>query len=86
MPMIDVLDSTMFYEEVGAGTPIVFLHGKPTSSRLWRRVLPRIGEPDHLLAPDLIWMGRSGKPPVDYRFADPKKSVRWLTTVSGASS
>jgi haloalkane dehalogenase len=70
MPTIDVLDSTMFYEEAGSGTPIVFLHGNPTSSHLWRHVLPRIGEPGRLLAPDLIGMGRSGKPDVPYRFAD----------------
>lgn len=70
MPIIDVLDSTMFYEETGAGTPLVFLHGNPASSYLWRHVLPRIGEPGRLLAPDLIGMGRSGKPDVPYRYAD----------------
>jgi haloalkane dehalogenase len=70
MPAIDVLNSTMFYEEKGTGTPLVFLHGNPTSSYLWRRVLPRIGEPGRLLAPDLIGMGRSGKPDVPYQFAD----------------
>jgi haloalkane dehalogenase len=70
MPAIDVLDSTMFYEDDGAGTPFVFLHGNPTSSHLWRNVLPRIGEPGRLLAPDLIGMGRSGKPAVPYQFAD----------------
>jgi haloalkane dehalogenase len=70
MPVIDVLDSTTFYEETGTGTPMVFLHGNPTSSYLWRKVLPRIGEPGRCLAPDLIGMGRSGKPDVPYRFAD----------------
>jgi haloalkane dehalogenase len=70
MSQINVLDSTMFYEEVGTGAPFVFLHGNPTSSHLWRNVLPRIGEPGHCLAPDLIGMGRSGKPDVPYRFAD----------------
>jgi haloalkane dehalogenase len=70
MSAIDVLDSTMFYEEAGAGSPLVFLHGNPTSSHLWRHVLPRIGEPGRLLAPDLIGMGRSGKPQVAYRFDD----------------
>lgn len=70
MPEIAVLDSTMFYEEKGAGNPFVFLHGNPTSSYLWRHVVPRIGEPCRLLAPDLIGMGRSGKPDVPYRFAD----------------
>lgn len=70
MPTIAVLDSTIFYEEAGAGTPLVFLHGNPSSSYLWRKVLPRIGAPGRLLAPDLIGMGRSGKPDLPYRFAD----------------
>lgn len=70
MPEIDVLDSTMFYEDAGAGTPLVFLHGNPTSSYLWRHVLPHFGAPGRLLAPDLIGMGRSGKPDVPYRFSD----------------
>ncbi len=71
MPVTDVLGSTMYYEEEGAGgTPLVFLHGNPTSSRLWRRVLCLIGGPGPRHAPDLIGMGRSGKPAVPYRFAD----------------
>lgn len=70
MPTIAVLDSTMFYETLGNGTPIVFLHGNPTSSYLWRNVLPRVGRPARCLAPDLIGMGRSGKPAIAYRFAD----------------
>lgn len=70
MPTIDVLDSTMYCEESGEGTPLVFLHGNPASSYLWRGVLSRIGGSGRLLAPDLIGMGRSGKPPVEYRFDD----------------
>ncbi|WP_219417793.1 haloalkane dehalogenase [Pseudonocardia nigra] len=70
MPAIDVLDSTMYYEETGSGTPLVFLHGNPSSSYLWRHVLPRMGEPGRCLAPDLIGMGRSGKPEIPYGFAD----------------
>jgi haloalkane dehalogenase len=70
MPTVDVLDSRMYYAEVGVGFPLVFLHGNPTSSYLWRRVLPQIGEPGRCLAPDLIGMGESGKPPVGYRFDD----------------
>jgi haloalkane dehalogenase len=70
MPTVDVLDSTMSYVERGAGTPLVFLHGNPTSSYLWRRVIPQIGPPGRLLAPDLIGMGDSGKPPLEYRFGD----------------
>ncbi|MFB9837092.1 haloalkane dehalogenase [Actinoallomurus acaciae] len=70
MPEIDVLDSTMYHEETGGGSPWVFLHGNPGSSRLWRKVLPAVGADARLLAPDLIGMGRSGKPDVPYRFAD----------------
>jgi haloalkane dehalogenase len=70
MPVANVLDSTMFYEEAGSGTPFVFLHGNPGSSHLWRNVLPAVDLPARLLAPDLIGMGRSGKPDVPYRFAD----------------
>lgn len=73
MATTGVLDSTMYYEERGAdvpGVPFVFLHGNPTSSHLWRRVLPRIEGRVRILAPDLIGMGRSGKPGGAYRFAD----------------
>ncbi|MFD6891897.1 haloalkane dehalogenase [Streptomyces sp. NPDC059957] len=81
MPVIDVLDSTMYYEELGApdGVPFVFLHGNPTSSHLWRGVLPRIGGRVRILAPDLIGMGRSGKPGGEYRFADHARYLdAWL--------
>ena len=70
MPDLDVLDSVMFYQDTGTGTPLVFLHGNPTSSYLWRNVLPRVGGPGRLLAPDLTGMGRSGKPGIGYRFGD----------------
>ncbi|MFC0038301.1 haloalkane dehalogenase [Actinomadura rayongensis] len=69
MPVIDVLDSTVHYRESGNGTPFVFLHGNPASSHLWRNVLPGVGGA-RLLAPDLIGMGRSGKPDIPYLFAD----------------
>jgi haloalkane dehalogenase len=70
MPSVDVLDSNIHYREEGTGRPFVFLHGNPTSSYLWRNVLPGIGDPARRLAPDLIGMGASGKPDVGYRFAD----------------
>ncbi|MCA2224970.1 haloalkane dehalogenase [Nonomuraea aurantiaca] len=69
MAFLDILDSTLHYRESGAGAPIVFLHGNPTSSHLWREVMPAVG-PGRLLAPDLIGMGESGKPDIDYTFAD----------------
>ena len=70
MPHVAVLDSSMFYEEAGEGEPIVFLHGNPTSSFLWRNVVPGVAGEGRCLAPDLIGMGRSGKPDIAYRFFD----------------
>ncbi|MEV0829682.1 haloalkane dehalogenase [Nonomuraea rubra] len=69
MPIQHVLDSTMSYRELGSGAPIVFLHGNPTSSHLWRDVMPALGQ-GRRLAPDLIGMGESGKPAIDYTYAD----------------
>lgn len=63
-----VLDSTMSYVDEGEGRPIVFLHGNPTSSHLWRNVVPSM--PGRRLAPDLIGMGASGKPDIEYSFED----------------
>jgi haloalkane dehalogenase len=70
MPISTVLDSTIHYRELGSGVPLVFLHGNPTSSYLWRHILPAVGEPGRLLAPDLIGMGESGKPAIEYSFED----------------
>ena len=65
-----IRDSFLFHEESGEGTPFVFLHGNPTSSHLWRNVTPRLGVGIRAIAPDLIGMGRSGKPDIAYDFAD----------------
>src|SRR5919197_934319 len=70
MRTIEVLDSHMAYAETGAGDPVVFLHGNPTSSYLWRNVIPHVADRARCLAPDLIGMGASGKPEIGYRFAD----------------
>jgi haloalkane dehalogenase len=68
---IAVLDSGMSYVEVREGDPIVFLHGNPTSSYLWRNVTPYLMRFGRCLAPDLIGMGQSGKSPSGgYRFVD----------------
>ncbi len=71
MPRLDVLDSTLAYVDVGQGPPVVFLHGNPTSSYLWRNVIPHVTAVGRCLAPDLIGMGDSGRAPAgSYRFAD----------------
>ncbi len=70
MREISVLDSTISYMDAGHGPAFVFLHGNPTSSYLWRNVLPGVGAGIRCLAPDLIGMGSSGKPEIDYTFDD----------------
>lgn len=64
----------MAYVELGAGDPIVFLHGNPTSSYLWRNVMPHLADQGRCLAPDLIGMGDSEKLPDPgpdrYRFVE----------------
>lgn len=68
---IDVLGHAMAYVEVGEGDPIVFLHGNPTSSYLWRNVIPHLEGLGRCIAPDLIGMGDSDKiPGSSYRFVD----------------
>jgi len=68
---VRVLDTEMAYVDIGAGDPIVFLHGNPTSSYLWRNVIPHVAGGHRCLAPDLVGMGDSGKAPSGtYRFVD----------------
>lgn len=73
---IEVLDTSMSYVDAGEGSPIVFLHGNPTSSYLWRNVIPHVLDLGRCLAPDLVGFGRSGKSPDrSYQFADHKRYV-----------
>ena len=66
-----VLDSEMAYVDRGRGQPVVFLHGNPTSSYLWRNVIPHVEPVARCLAPDLIGMGDSGPASGGaYRFVD----------------
>ena len=65
------------YEEVGSGDPIVLLHGNPTSSYLWRNVLPALADLGRVIAPDLAGMGKSGPAP-SYRFADHRRYLGGL--------
>jgi haloalkane dehalogenase len=68
---VRVLDTEMSYVDTGLGDPIVFLHGNPTSSFLWRNIIPYAEECGRCLAMDLIGMGQSGKSPTGaYRFVD----------------
>ena len=71
---LGVLDREMAYVEAGKGNPIVLLHGNPTSSYLWRNVLPYLEPLGRCIAPDLIGMGDSDKLPEggpgSYRFVE----------------
>ena len=58
---VEVLGLEMAYTEAGEGDPIVFLHGNPTSSYLWRNIIPYAEGMGRCIAPDLIGMGDSGK-------------------------
>jgi len=72
-----VLGRDMAYVDVGQGDPIVLLHGNPTSSYLWRNVLPHLQPLGRCIAPDLIGMGDSDKlpdsGPGSYRFVDHRR-------------
>jgi haloalkane dehalogenase len=78
MPLTSVLDTKIHHVESGEGDPIVFLHGNPTSSYLWRNIMPQVSGLGRCLAPDLVGMGRSGAAPA-YRFADHARYLdAWL--------
>lgn len=67
---VEVRGSRIHYVDEGAGAPVLFLHGNPTSSYLWRNIIPHLTPHARCIAPDLIGMGKSDKPDLAYRFAD----------------
>lgn len=67
---VEVLGSKIHYIDVGTGDPIVFLHGIPTSSYLWRNIIPYIAPLGRCIAPDLIGFGKSDKPNIEYSIVD----------------
>ena len=77
LTQVPVLDSTMAYREAGSPSSptVLFLHGNPTSSYIWRNIIPLVAPVAHCIAPDLIGFGQSGKPDIEYRFFD---HVRYL--------
>ena len=64
---LEVQGTTIHYVDEGKGKPIIFLHGNPTSSYLWRNILPFLTPHARCIAPDLPGMGKSGKPGIDYK-------------------
>lgn len=74
MERLDLLGTHIAYGDIGRGRPVVFLHGNPTSSYLWRNVIPHVEPYARCLAPDLVGMGESGPSRTEaaqrYTFAD----------------
>jgi len=88
LPQLPVLGSTMAYREIrrpGASVAL-FLHGNPTSSYIWRNIMPHVARAAHCIAPDLIGFGQSGKPDIDYRFADHVRYLDAFIAAAGISS
>ncbi len=67
---VDILGSKMAYIDEGQGDPVLFLHGQPTSSYLWRNIMPHLEGQGRLIAPDNIGFGKSDQPKLDYTFGD----------------
>ncbi len=82
---VEVHGSRMHYVEEGSGDPILFLHGNPTSSYLWRNIIPYLVPHGRCIAVDLIGMGKSDKPDLAYRFFDHSKYVEGFIETLGLS-
>ena len=84
---LTVNSTRIAYTESGDGDPIVFLHGNPTSSYLWRDVIPYLAGTGRCLAPDLIGMGDSDKLPTSgpdsYTFLEHREHLdRWMNAIA----
>jgi haloalkane dehalogenase len=88
LPQHSVLGSTMAYREAGRpGAPVaLFLHGNPTSSYIWRNIIPHVAPVAHCIAPDLIGFGQSGKPDIAYRFEDHVRYLDAFIAAAGVAS
>lgn len=83
---LKVLDTEMAYVDTGEGDPVVFLHGNPTSSYLWRNIIPHVEPVARCIAPDLIGMGDSAKIPGSmYRFVDHRRYLDALLDQLGVT-
>ena len=86
---VTVKGRKMAYGEMGEGDPIIFLHGNPTSSYLWRNVMGHVKDLGRCIAPDLIGMGDSeklpGSGPGSYRFVEHREYIDGLLDTLGVS-
>lgn len=67
---LEVKGSKMHYIDKGEGDPILFIHGNPASSYIWRNIIPYVSDDARVIAVDLIGFGKSDKPDIDYGFTD----------------
>src|SRR5512139_4115880 len=72
---LEVHGARLHYIDEGSGDPILFLHGNPTWSYVWRNIIPHVTPYGRCIAPDLIGMGRSDKPDIEYRLVDHIKYI-----------
>lgn len=86
---VEVQGRTMTYVEMGQGDPIIFLHGNPTSSYLWRNIMPHLQGMGRCIAPDLIGMGDSDKLPDSgpdrYRFVEHRQYLDGVLEALGVT-
>ncbi len=75
---MEIAGHQMAYVDTGAGQPIVFLHGNPTSSYLWRNIITYVTTTHRAIAPDLIGMGDSDQPDLAYTYADHAEHLHGL--------
>jgi len=78
----------MAFREAGSlsSPTVLFLHGNPTSSYIWRKIIPLVVPVAHCIAPDLIGFGQSGKPDIEYRFFDHVRYLDAFLDKAGISS
>ena len=85
----NILDYTLSFVDEGVGDPIVLLHGNPTSSYLWRNIIPHLSDLGRCVAPDLIGMGDSDKlknsGPHSYSFLEHRKYLDALLEEIGVT-
>lgn len=82
---VTVHGSSMHYVDTGPrrDTPVLFLHGNPTWSYLWRNIIPHVAQERRCIAPDLVGFGKSDKPPIPYRFEDHARYIESFIDVLG---
>jgi len=80
---IEVKGSKMHYIEQGDGPVFLFLHGNPTSSYLWRNIIPEVSKYGRCIAPDLIGFGRSDRPDIGYTFSEHYEYIKGFIDTMG---